>query len=702
MAALKDVIPVTIGVTPHNLLADGLESERTDSALAEAGALLHERDILQIGFGSELPPSAVRSLLNLLRLDTPTLRERGGPAVIWADHGHPAIQIEQVDYRKVLADRPTDHHVVQRDDLWMFIVRAILERHKWLDVAAQRRLLEIAGSSAAINELASDVSAGCCTPDGSPLLTTQAATILAAYEHLRDVVELLAPERREELLQRLAESAASLNPGVVMEMMGNEAAHDPDSLQRQIASRFDQEKVAALLATMLAAQGATERLADVFNTLAPDEERRQRLMASTRGAIGSALFGQPDQFKTIWSSMEELLVTYDEKRFVSGHYRANLDRAAARARDLAARDLPPELDEWAATLDHDNVRKLSVTLLLDLLEMEEDEQRATQILGDMASVGEDLLLAGDYETTAAIVRTLARRATSDRALGHEAAKSARDDLARSIPVREAVAMLGEMTPDQFAGFRSLCLPLGTSLVDSLRDALLLPDAPATTKRASDLIASFGPPAVPYLAVLTGRTEVFVLVELARVLGRIGGGDAVGPLQSLLRSTEPRVIAEAVRALARIDDPAAARAIQLTLRTASGSVRQAAIDVLVADGDARVVPVIIRILNEARLFGADHALTLEALRALVHIGDDRTVLPLGSILRRRSWLAPRRTRAVRVAAASALIGIGSARATAMFDDAAKNGDYLLRRLLRGLDPPQPAAPGIRPKARGTPR
>ena len=60
----------------------------------------------------------------------------------------------------------------------------------------QQRLLEIAGDVVAIGELASDVMAPHHTPDGSPMLTTQAAAVVAAYRHLAGIVEVMAPERR--------------------------------------------------------------------------------------------------------------------------------------------------------------------------------------------------------------------------------------------------------------------------------------------------------------------------------------------------------------------------------------------------------------------------------------------------------------------------------------------------------------------------
>src|SRR5690242_8439667 len=63
--------PFAMSATPDALLVGGLvvSGAGGDAALSEAAALLHDRDILQIGFAGEVPISAVHMLLALLALD---------------------------------------------------------------------------------------------------------------------------------------------------------------------------------------------------------------------------------------------------------------------------------------------------------------------------------------------------------------------------------------------------------------------------------------------------------------------------------------------------------------------------------------------------------------------------------------------------------------------------------------------------------
>jgi tetratricopeptide (TPR) repeat protein len=76
---------------------------------------------------------------------------------------------------------------------------------------------------------------------------------------------------------------------------------------------------------------------------------------------------------------------------------------------LAARDLPPELPEWVETLEQENVRTLSVMLITDLLRLEEDPQRAADLMRDMVALVDDLFLAGDFENALLHYRALLQR-----------------------------------------------------------------------------------------------------------------------------------------------------------------------------------------------------------------------------------------------------------------------------------------------------
>jgi len=200
-------------------------------------------------------------------------------------------------------------------------------------------------------------------------------------------------------------------------------------------------------------------------------------------------------------------------------------------------------------------------------------------------------------------------------------------------------------------------------------------------RARDLTHRFGSSAIPYIAPLADDNHWFVQRNAAALLGATKHADAVPVLQGLLRRNDSRVLKAAVSALAGIDDPAAARAVQTALRAASGSNRDAVVGALVAEKDPRVVPMLARILAESDPFGADHQTVLDTLQAVRQLADDRSVPSVVGIMRRTKFFAWKKARIVKEASVLALTAIASAHSKAAIEDALRDGDWLLKRVIK---------------------
>jgi HEAT repeat protein len=677
-------------VTPDDLLVAGVPVGARDTGVTgEAARWLHDRDILELSFAGDVSVGALQRLLGVLSEDSRIIRQRGGPAKVWGEEGDPAIAIEQIDFSQVLQDREVTNPVRRKDDLWRSIVRGVLDRRRPTDEATQARLLEISGDVVAIGELAGDVIAPHHTMDGSPMLTSQAAAVVAAYHHLVGIVDVLSPERRNEVMQNLAAATANLNPQVVMQMLAG-AGDEPTGVAGETASgavvggiidAMDDSRVAQLLATTLAIEGqASERLATVFNTIATDDDRKQRVLSLTRRMLAETDFGRQDAFQTLWSSMEELLLTYNERPFVSQSYRTGLDQIGRRAEQMST-EVPQDLLDMVDSLGQDNVRRLSVALLIDLLTLERDPARAPDLAKDVAGLAEDLLLAGDYESALAVVTALRTQAGDKKAVTNDASRLALDGLVSTVAFHEAADLIGDMSDEEATRFTAVCGQVGPAATDALRTHLELEATTLGRTRATGIIRSYGDRAISRLAPLTSSANWIAQRNAADLLGETGSAEAVPLLQPLLRGRDARVTAAAVRALSNIKDPAAARAVHTVLRAATGEQRRAVVDALVAQRDARVVPVLVRILDESNPFGHDHAIVVETLDALSRVGDDQAVPAVNTLMRRKKFFARKKTRALKAGSLAALRAINTPAARRAIDDAAKTGDGLLRKLAR---------------------
>ncbi len=671
--------PLQLAVTPHALLVDGLPLESGDLVVTECAELLHDRDILQITVVGAPADQAVRALQTELSLDREVRRARGGPAALWAEADHHTILVEQIDYQELL-EREFDEGPARRDGIWKSIVRSMLMGRKTFTVEEQQRLLEISKDVGAIGELCKDTKEQFCTPEGSPMVTTQAATVLAVYRHIAKTVAALEPERAQDVMNSLALAAGSLEPGTALELMLQDEQQDDGgpSIGAALKQAFDDQQVALLLARALSSPGqTTNRLAQVLDTLAPDEQRRARVLTLAKKLITERDFGSKRPIDDIRKSLDELLLKYDESSYVSLDYRQSMDQATSRAAELAARGLPPELDEWLETLGHDSVRRLSGQLLIDLLRNETVPGRQAETARDMAAFVEELLLAGVYGECVPVIQELVAATTRVPAIAPDACRKAVETVGASAALAEAAGTLGDQSAEEYTAFAKLIKVLGPSTVAAVIAAYQGEDGLAT-ERATALLVKLGPPAIPQLGAALDDKRWFVQREIAKALGTIGTAAAVAPLQTLLRRTDLRVLRTAVASLAAIDDASAVRALHTVLKATSGEARAAVISALVGLKDPRVVPILTRILQDSNPFGPDNPLVHETLNALATLRDERAIAPITALARRRRWLSWGATARLRDASLRALKRIGTEKAKAALADLATTGDFFLKR------------------------
>jgi HEAT repeat protein len=248
-------------------------------------------------------------------------------------------------------------------------------------------------------------------------------------------------------------------------------------------------------------------------------------------------------------------------------------------------------------------------------------------------------------------------------------------------MRETAMLLGDLGAPELTTVAAIVATIGPAAIEALKPLLMTEEETPGSQRAADMVVAFKVPAVNRLAPLTEDSRWFVQRNGARLLGRIAAAEGVPLLQPLLRKGDPRVARAAVSALGVIPDPSAARAIHTILRSATGETRNAVISALVADRDARVVPMLARIIGESDPLGKDHEVVLETLTALGAVGHEDAIAAIAAALQVRSFWRRGKARAVKERGINALSRIGGARAKAALDEAAQKGDRQLKTLAR---------------------
>jgi HEAT repeat protein len=333
------------------------------------------------------------------------------------------------------------------------------------------------------------------------------------------------------------------------------------------------------------------------------------------------------------------------------------------------------------SLGQASVRALSGTLLIDLFTMEHDPERAAEMARDMSALVEDLLMSGSYDDALTVLRAMQTRAATPQAIGREACRAELTQLGESLATREAAALIADLDAAGWGSLSAVISAIGVSSVEALKPIVAVEGDDAATGRAERAIVGFGQKAVVRLGSLVSDQRWFVQRRAARLLGAIGTADAVPLLQPLLRQRDPRVARAAVSALGGIPDPAAARAIHTVLRAATGEVRRAVTEALVSERDPRVVPMLVRILEESEPLGKDHELVLETIDALGTVGTDAAVPILQTMARRKRFFGGAKLRALKDRSVDALVRVKTEKSAAALKDAAEQGDRYLRKIAR---------------------
>ena len=128
-----------------------------------------------------------------------------------------------------------------------------------------------------------------------------------------------------------------------------------------------------------------------------------------------------------------MLTSYSDEPFVSKDYAGELSTARGHAANVEriADDPPERVAEWLATVSDASIRGFDLQLLLDLMRIEDEGPRYAELVDPVAAHVDDLVLLGDFEAAAPLVRALsAETGKNGRATRRPAASAALERLMR--------------------------------------------------------------------------------------------------------------------------------------------------------------------------------------------------------------------------------------------------------------------------------
>lgn len=675
--------PLRLTVLPDAILLNGCAPVRPDAAVGELATLLHSHLIGEMTVQAGGDTEGWRAFLLLLGREPGAIRVDGGIARVWTTMAGRHVELREIDYSEVLRERAGGESAV-----WDRVIANCLQGSAFdLDESAIHELLGIAGDGDRLSSLMSALEKSADATGGGGI----GAKTAAVLRMLRSIVEVVSkhqPERLEPVLGNMASAVGQLSPDMLLGLLGQRADEEGPRLMQSVVSRMSDGTIARFVARNVIAEStpnATDRLAQAFQTLVQGSDQQQRLLALARDDVAASPLGNTEGFESVWNHVaEKLLTSYEDKPFVSEEYGRELSMARTKAVEVdQVNDDPPErVSAWLGTVATSALRALDLTLLLDLLRIEEDEERWGGLMTPVVGLLDDLLLVGDFDAALALIGVLVNEAGGTASMTRrQHAMIAIDLLIAGSMMRHISTHLATIDEAQFERVKAMCVSLGEVLVRPLAEVLSAEERPRTRERLTSILIAFGSVGRRTIERLKNAQNAAVRRTAIYLMRQFGGSDALPDLTELLDDNEPQVQREAVRAILNIGTDAAFKILEQALATGTTRSRDAIMQAISLVRDEGAAPLFAYILRHVDHRGALASTYVRAIESLGALKDPVGIPPLKEALYKGEWWAPRRTSTLRSAAATALARIGTPEAAAVLDEAIASGARGVRAAAR---------------------
>jgi hypothetical protein len=672
--------PLRITVLPDNLLLDERAPARADAAITELAVLLHSHLIGEIKVQPGGDVEAWRTFLLLLGRTPESVRIDGGIARVWTTMAGRHVELREIDYAEVLRERSSGETAV-----WDRVIMNCLQGSAFeLDEAGIKELLGIALDSDKLSEMMSTLEK---SVEGGGGIGAKTAALMRMLRGIVEVVSKSDPERLEPVLRNMASAVGEVSPEMMLGLLNHQQEEEGGPrLMQAVVSRMTDHTIAKFVSRHVIAESApTDRLALAFQSLVQEPEQQQRMLALAKEDVAASPLGSTEGFESVWNHVaEKLLTSYSDESFVSEDYGRELSGSRTKAIEVEqVSDDPPErISAWLGTIATTSLRALDLTLVLDLLRIEEDDARWGELMKPVVGLLEDLLMVGDFDASIAVIGVLVKEATGQGPTARrQHAMTAIDVLIAGSMMRHITTHLATIEEAQFERVKTMCVSLGEVLVRPLAETLSVEERPRPRERLTSILLAFGSAGRRTIERLKSSQNPAVRRTAIQLMRQFGGTESLPDLTELLDDTEPQVQREAVRAILNVGTDAAFRILEQALSSGTTRSRDAIMQSIGVIRDERAIPLFLYILGHVDHRGALAGVYLRAIESLGVLRDPASVEPLRDTLYKGEWWAPRRTAALRNAAATALARIGTPEAFAALDDAVARGSRGVRAAAR---------------------
>jgi hypothetical protein len=508
------------------------------------------------------------------------------------------------------------------------------------------------------------------------------AAFLNLLRGLTEYVGRHSPDKLEAVLRQMSQAAGRLTADGMLDLLQRrtkpEAMAGQINVVNAVVDRMSDSSIAQFVSSsVIQERGASERLAQAFQTLAPNHERQRQLLALAEESVSASPLGQDASYAELWERVETMLTSYSDASFVSDDYARELSNARTRATDVeATTDDPPErISAWVSTVSDAALRTLDHELLGDLLAIETDASRWRDIAETVVSHAEDLIRVGYFDIAWTLAERVATEGARDEARRKYSAE-ALERFGRGTMMKHVAKHLRGVDDAGAERFGRVCHAIGPAIIAPLAEVLSAEQDARSRRRLRDILVGFGAAGREAVQQLMNAPNWEVRRTAAYLLREFGGTEGLRELQPLLTDNEPLVQHEAIQALILNGSDAASQILLQALTNTTGRPRESLLKELTTMRDERAAPLFCYLVRhlDRRAFPAVYQASIDALATF---GGPDAVEALKHALQQGDWWAPFKTRRQRGAAAQALRRIGTPAAIDALREASEQGTFGVR-------------------------
>jgi len=689
--------PLRIAVVNRTLVLDGRPLGKVDAAAGELAALLHDHVIGEMVVRPGANAAEWRGFLRTLGRPPEDVRAAGGIARVLSDGNAGHIDIREIDYSLVLQERagltPTD---------WDEVIASCLQDDGVVEKRLVGKLLD-AAEAGNLGEVLSAIDQRGGETNRSA--SARALSILRLLHSMLEAAESETPERVEAIMRAMSAAIGELSPDAILALVkvasrqrasrsagpagtgpGTNPVADTSAalaaLAEAMVGGMSNETIAHFVARHVGEpDSSTARLAQAFQALVQDGERRERLLTLAHDEAQVSPLGQSDQFEQLWEGIAQKLTAYSDRPFVSDDYARELTRAQTIPVEQVHDDSPERIQAWLVTVATGQLRGLDLVVVADVLRLEQDPDKWALLTPAILSLLEDFFLVGDLDAVEQLLNALRDDGGNGATLRPEAAVVVAS-LTSGKMMRHVLSLLANGDDVAAGRVQSMCLLFGHGAIRPLVEALAREERMRARDRLITVLRAFGTDARPALGALKGSSDAAVRRTVLHVLRELGESESLPDAAVLGNEGDSQAQRDAVRAVLAIGTDRAFRLMEQVLTNGTPASRDAVMHAIAAQRDERAGALYAFLVRHMDHRGPLAAVYQRAIQALGTSKSADAVLALESALYRRGdWWAPRRIAAIRMAAAATLARIATTDAIAVLSKAADAGPRGVRAVVQ---------------------